>query len=137
MNRSLCTVLAVVVFATGLSLTGCGPSKEERIVMEQFNQLPELIEKGLYVKTLERFEGDEGKVFIVEAEMVNDEGVAIGKLRSERVEGFGTRKPRFQWYETPGVSEEWDWEKYRKTSGDRRRRGNRNRDDQKNEGQAE
>ena len=130
MNKIMQVVLTVVLGFTGISLTGCGPSAEERTVMNQFNQLPELIEKGLYVKNLDRFEGDEDKVFIVEAELVNEEGVVVGRLRSERVEGFGTRKPRIMMYETPGVSEEWDWDKYKEQNGGRRRGRGRNRDNE-------
>ena len=128
MNRSLCAMLAVVVLAAGFSLTGCGPSAEERTAIDQLNQFKELIEKGLYVKKLARFEANEDKVFIVEAEVVNEEGVAVGILRSERVEGFGTGKPRILMYETPGVSEEWDWDKYWEQNGGRRRGRGRNRD---------
>ncbi|HDP34231.1 MAG TPA: hypothetical protein ENN29_03875 [Candidatus Hydrogenedentes bacterium] len=105
MKRVVCVSIALTLVA--FTFTGCGPSVEERTVLDQFNQLPELIEKGGYVKSFERFEGQKEKVFIIEAEIVNDEDVPIGRLRSERVEGFGTRKPRIQWYETPGVREEW------------------------------
>ncbi|MCK5862317.1 MAG: hypothetical protein KAH38_07520 [Candidatus Hydrogenedentes bacterium] len=107
MNRNRYTAVALVLFVAGFSLTGCGPSKEELTVMDQFNQLEELILKGGYVKKLNRFEDQGEKVFVVEAEIVDEDGVAIGRLRGRRVEGFGTRKPRIQWYETPGVSEEW------------------------------
>ena len=65
-------------------------------------------------------EGQEEKVFVVEAQIVNEEGIAIGRLRSERVEGFGTGKPRIQWYKTPGVVEEWDWERFRGRRGEGR-----------------
>lgn len=133
MNKSMMMVFMVVLVLTGFSLTGCGPSAEERTVMKQFNQLPELIEKGLYVKTLERFEEEDSKVFIVEAELVDEDGVVLGRLRSERVEGFGTRKPRIMMYDTPGVSEEWDWDKYREQNGGRRRGRGRNRDKQQEE----
>lgn len=137
MSKSTLMALSVVLVFTSISFMGCGPSKEERIVMEQFNQLPELIEKGLYVKKIDRFEGDEDKVFVVEAELVNEEGVAVGMLRSERVEGFGTRKPRILMYETPGVSEEWDWDKYWEQNGGRRRGRGRNRDNQTEEKKAD
>lgn len=121
MNRVICVLAVFWMVAIGLA--GCGPSQEERTVLNQFNQLPELIEKGGYVKEFERFEGQEEKVFVVEAQIVNEEGIAIGRLRSERVEGFGTRKPRIQWYKTPGVVEEWDWERFRGRRGEGRRGG--------------
>jgi len=138
MKKSIMMAFMVVLVVAGLSLTGCGPSAEERTVMKQFNQLPELIEKGLYVKKIEHFEGGEEKVFEVEAELVNEEGVVVGRLKSERVEGFGTRKPRILMYTTPGVSEEWNWEKYWEQNGGRRggrggrgRGGDRNRQEEK------
>ena len=134
MNKSIVMAFMVVLVVAGLSLTGCGPSAEERTVMKQFNQLPELIEKGLYVKKIDRFEGNEDKVFEVEAELVNEEGVAVGRVFSQRVEGFGTRKPRILMYETPGVSEEWDWDKYWEQNGGRRRgRGGRGRGGDRNQ----
>ncbi len=105
MNRTVWTAATVALVFT---LMGCGPSAEERKVIEQFNQHEELILKGGYVKELERFEGRDDRVFIVEAEIVDEEGTPIGRLRSERVEGFGTARPRIQWYETPGVREEWN-----------------------------
>ncbi len=107
MNRTVRMMVMIAGVGVALVMAGCGPSAEERIVIEQFNQLEELIVKGGYVRELERFEGRDDRVFIVEAEIVNEEGLPIGRLRSERVEGFGTGRPRIQWYETPGVSEEW------------------------------
>ena len=49
MTRSVCVLCLLAVTVMILCVTGCGPSAEERTVMKQFNQLPELIEKGLYV----------------------------------------------------------------------------------------
>jgi hypothetical protein len=133
MDMPMRVALTVALVFTGISLTGCGPSAEERTAMNQLNQFPELIEKGLYVKKLDRFESDEDKVFVVEAQVVNAEGVAVGILRSERVEGFGTSKPRILMYKTPGVAEEWDWDKYWEQNGGRRRGRDRNRDNQTEE----
>ena len=131
MNRSVYVVVAVLFAVISFSLTGCGPSKEESTVMDHLNNHPELIKKGGYVKKLDRFEGQDGKVFRVEAEIVDKEGVAIGRLRSERVEGFGTSKPRIQWYETPGVSEEWkEPERGQGRRGQRRPGGDQRRQNQ-------
>ena len=88
-------------------LVGCGPSEEERKAMQTFNDLDELIAHGGYVKKFERFESRPDKVFVIEAEIVDADDVPLGLLRSERVEGFGTARPRIQWYKTPGVREEW------------------------------
>lgn len=135
MSRNICVLYVISITAMTLCFAGCGPSAEERTVIKQFNQLPELIEKGLYVKKIDSFVADEGKVFEVDAELVNEEGIAVGRVKSERVEGFGTRKPRILMYETPGVSEEWDWDKYWEQNPGRRRGGGRRGGDQQNKTQ--
>lgn len=56
--------------------------------------------------------------------------MAIGRIRSLRVEGFGTMKPRVMWYKTPGVSEE------QPQRGDRGRRGEGRRGDFRDRGGA-
>lgn len=117
MKRIIWAGIAAVAFA---ALSGCGPSEEERKAMAVFNDLEEMVEHGGYVKEFSRFEQRPDKVFIVEAEIVDAEGVPLGLLRSERVEGFGTRRPRIQWYKTPGVREEWTMPEHR-----RGRRGGR------------
>ncbi len=89
------------------SLAGCGPSQDEKQAMAVFNNLEALIERGGYVKEFQRFEKGEENVFEIEAEIVDENGVPLGLLRSTRVEGLMTRKPRIHWYTTPGVREEW------------------------------
>jgi len=111
MKRIALVGSAVVLLAI---LSGCGPSEEERKAMAVFNDLDEMVEHGGYVKEFTRFEQRPDKVFIVEAEIVDGEGVPLGLLRSERVEGFGTRRPRIQWYKTPGVREEWNMPEHRR-----------------------
>ncbi|HNZ49398.1 MAG TPA: hypothetical protein PLZ53_05300 [Candidatus Hydrogenedentes bacterium] len=91
-----------------LLLSGCGPSSEEKQVMAQFNAMDELIQRGGYIKSLEKFEKRDDRTFSIEAEIVDANGVPLGRLRSERVEGFATAKPRIQWYKTPGEREEWN-----------------------------
>lgn len=113
-----------------LLLSGCGPSVEEKKAMDTFNAMDELIQKGGYVKKFDRFEERGDRVFIIEAEIVDEKGVALGRLRSERVEGFGTARPRIQWYQTPGEPEEW-------TAPERgRRRGGQGREGGRPEGGA-
>jgi hypothetical protein len=87
----------------------CGPSEEDKQLLTTLNNLEELVQKGGYVKTVtsEREEGDGDDVYRFNAEIVDEKGVALGKLRGGRVEGFGTMKPRFLWYKTPGVPEDW------------------------------
>jgi hypothetical protein len=118
----LCTVLGLVA---ALGFAGCGPTAEERKILDMLNQQPEIVERGGRVESFEIRErrprgGDdaareerredrraEGGFYGFEAEIVDANGVAIGRLRSQRVEGFGTMKPRIKWYEKPGVPEDW------------------------------
>ena len=100
---------------TGLIMFGmfgpesCGPSEEDRQLLGVVNGLEEVVQKGGHIKTVtsERGQDDEGNFYRYEAEILNEQGVAIGKLRGRRVEGFGTMKPRILWYKTPGVPEEF------------------------------
>jgi hypothetical protein len=87
----------------------CGPSEEDKQLLTTLNNLEELVQKGGYVKTVtsEREDGEGDDVYRFNAEIVDEKGVALGKLRGGRVEGFGTMKPRFLWYKTPGVPEDW------------------------------
>lgn len=147
-RHALSPVLALALAAAMLPLSGCGPSAEERKIIEALNKQPELLERGGRVKKVEVREGGwgggprqgggrggearggggrgerqvgdaaprperpggapaRGGFYGIEAEIVDAKGVAIGRLRSQRVEGFGTMKPRIKWYATPGVPEEW------------------------------
>lgn len=105
MRRMALTGIAALLL---LAVSGCGPSEEENKAMAVFNDLEEMVEHGGYVKEFARFEQRPDKVFVIEAEIVDAGGVPLGLLRSERVEGFGTRRPRIQWYKSPGVREEWN-----------------------------
>jgi hypothetical protein len=98
-------------------VAGCGPSVEERKAMQAFNDLEVMIEHGGYVKKFDKFENNDEKVFEIEAEILDANDVPIGRLRSERVEGFGTMRPRIQWYKTPGVREEWVQQPRRRGQG--------------------
>jgi hypothetical protein len=104
---------------------GCGPSADEKKALETFNALEELIQKGGYVKKLDKFEQRSDRVFVIEAEIVDEKGVALGRLRSERIEGFATAKPRIQWYKTPGEPEEWAAPQWRGRRDGQGRGGNR------------
>ena len=109
------TVSVVALLASGLLLfvmfgpEGCGPSEEEQRILDTLNTMDALIQKGGYVKEAAiDYEEDRGPgVYRYDAEIVDKDGVAIGRLRGGRVEGFGTMKPRIKWYETPGVPEDW------------------------------
>jgi len=87
----------------------CGPSQEDAKIRAVVEGNEEIVQKGGHIKelTTERGKDDDGNFYRYEAEIVNDQGVAIGKLRGRRVEGFGTMKPRILWYKTPGVPEEF------------------------------
>jgi hypothetical protein len=99
-------ISGVVIFSM-YGPKGCGADEENALLLTQLNQLPEVVEKGGSVKAVTR-EGDaDADVYRYEAQIINRDGVAIGRLRGGRVAGFGTMAPRFQWYATPGVEEEW------------------------------
>ncbi len=99
---------ALFLFAT-YGPEGCGASEEEERILAAINNLPEITEKDGRVKKIEVTEGEGGgdNVYRYEADILNKDGAAIGRLRGGRVEGFATMKPRFLWYKTPGVPEEW------------------------------
>ncbi|HOM49175.1 MAG TPA: hypothetical protein PK491_11720, partial [Candidatus Hydrogenedentes bacterium] len=65
-----------------LLLSGCGPSSEEKQVMAQFNAMDELIQRGGYIKSLEKFEKRDDRTFSIEAEIVDANGVPLGTLGS-------------------------------------------------------
>jgi uncharacterized membrane protein YgcG len=105
---------------TGIAFTGlvmfamfgpesCGPSEEDKQIRAVVDNIDEIAQKGGHVKTVttERGKDNDGNFYRFEAEIFNEQNVAIGKLRGRRVEGFGTMKPRILWYKTPGVPEEF------------------------------
>ncbi len=97
-----------VVFFAMFGPEGCGTPEDERQVLRVLNNLPEIAEKGGHVKAIARDEDDEDDtVYGYEAQILNSDGVPIGRLRGGRVEGFGMRTPRILWYKTPGEIEEW------------------------------
>lgn len=90
------------------------------ILVGTLNALPAIVERGGRIRSVDRETDDDGHddVYRYEAEIFNQEGLAIGRLRGGRVEGFGTMEPRIHWYKTPGVPEEMP---------ERARRGRRSR----------
>ncbi len=112
-------ILKIVFSLTGIAFTGlvmfamfgpdhCGPSEEDKQLLTTLNNIDEVVQKGGYIKTVTTERGKDGHddFYRFQAEIVDEKGVAIGKLRGGRVEGFGTMKPRILWYKTPGVPEE-------------------------------
>lgn len=97
---------AVVAFAM-FGPESCGMSEEERQILITLNSLEEVASKGGRIERVTRASDGEAGVYRYEAEILNAEGTAIGRLRGGRVEGFGTMRPRILWYETPGVPEDW------------------------------
>lgn len=113
-NKLIFSIVALaasgVVFFGMFGPEGCGPSEEDQRILSVLNSLDEITAKGGHVNAIStaQREGDDDKdVYRYEAEVLNQEGVSIGKLRGGRVEGFGTMKPHILWYKTPGVPEEW------------------------------
>lgn len=86
---------------------GCGPSEEARRIRSTLNNLDAIRSKNAHVEslTLKRRKNDDS-VYRYKAEIVNQDGEAIGRLRGRRVEGFGTVKPRIKWYDSPRAPDE-------------------------------
>jgi hypothetical protein len=103
------TASAIVLFAV-FGPEGCSASDEQQRLLATLNKLDAVVEKAGHVERVATLSSDNGgnNVYRYEADIVNNDGVAIGRLRGQRVEGFGTMKPRIKWYKTPGVPEEWD-----------------------------
>lgn len=129
--------LAASAFLIGIRFfpEGCGPSEDEVQLLKALNSVDEIVQRGGHVNEVTRVEDDqwrdrrpqggtearpgpeapdrqgdrdrEDSVYRFEAEIYDAQGVAIGRLRGGRIEGFGTMTPRIQWYKTPGVPEEW------------------------------
>jgi hypothetical protein len=95
-----------VAFFAMFGPEGCGMSEDERQLLMTLNSLDEIADKGARVERVTRTSDGDAGVYRYEAEIFNRDGVAIGRLRGGRVEGFGTMRPRFLWYEAPGVPEE-------------------------------
>lgn len=102
-----------LVFIGMFGPEGCGPSEDERQLLATLNSLEQVLERGGHVKTVTRVkrndedDDDRENVYRFEAEILDQNDVAIGRVRGGRVEGFGTMRPRFLWYKTPGVPEDW------------------------------
>ncbi len=99
---------AMVMFAM-FGPESCGPNEEDLQLKATVDNIDEIVQKGGHVKTIttERAKDNDGNFYRYEADILNEQNVAIGKLRGRRVEGFGTMKPRILWYKTPGVPEEF------------------------------
>lgn len=122
---SIALLLSAAVLFAMYGPQSCGPDKEELQLLKTLNALDEVAEHQGVIKTvdLQREPGEEDDVYRYEAQIENLDGVPIGRLRGGRVAGFGTLKPHFKWYQTPGVIEEFE---PRQRDGNRRR----NRQDQ-------
>jgi len=102
-------------------LAACGPSEEEQYILDAVNNAPEIQAKGGHIEDLvlgnsrdkerekEREKADDkhkqkkrpergNQDQRFEAEILDNDGKPIGKVRGFRVEGFGTRLGRIEWY---------------------------------------
>jgi len=106
-----CAALAVsgVVLFSMYGPEGCGVSEEQERVLAGVNTIPDIVDRNGHVEsvTLDRSEGHGDNVYRFDGEVLDNDGVAIGRVRGGRVEGFGTMRPHVMWYKTPGVPEEW------------------------------
>jgi hypothetical protein len=136
MRKGWVGLAVLALLAVGACLYGCGPSAEERTVIEVVNNQDVLTQRDAHVKRvtfLKNDPGDKKKSHMLryEAEVFDTDGKSIGRLRGQRVEGFGTMRPRVQWYQTPGKSEPWDEQRANAEREERRRQRQQQRDQQK------
>lgn len=95
-----CLALAAIA-ALG---TGCGGDIEEKRAAHNLNEHPEIVARGGHVEKVELREGRAG-TFPFEAEILSVNKSPIGVVRGVRVEGFGTRIHRIQWFDEDGNPE--------------------------------
>jgi hypothetical protein len=107
---SLALLFSAAVLFAMYGPQSCGPNKEEEQLLKTLNALDELVEHQGVIRTvdMQREPGEGDDVYHYEAQIENLDGVPIGRLRGGRVAGFGTLKPHFKWYATPGVIEEFE-----------------------------
>lgn len=94
--RNGLTVLLCLIIA-GVLLAACGPSKEARLTAENLSRLDALGERGAQVGKVVFMEKRRGAQPF-EAEILNAAKQPIGRIRGARVEGFGTRVHRIEWF---------------------------------------
>ncbi|HEX73186.1 MAG TPA: hypothetical protein ENN65_07720 [Candidatus Hydrogenedentes bacterium] len=95
--RTILPLLAIML-AAGALLAACGPSKEARLTAENLGQLNVIAERGAQIGTVAFMEQRRGGVLPFEAEILDANKRLIGRIRGARVEGFGTRIHRIEWF---------------------------------------
>ena len=128
------------IFLVGLMATvvwGCGPSKEERKVIEALNQTQELIDRNAYVFDVKLDTDSEEAVFRFEAELVDPDGNPIGKISGRRVENFGTIIRHRVWYDEVDPDEVKDMREWESKEREKRRERWRQRREERTRRRAE
>lgn len=110
--RHCMTPLLIAAVCMAL-LAACGPPEEQQHILDAVNNAPELKEKSGHIEKItfgesKRKDQDKDKNKRrpdhdnqdqrFEAEILDNDGNPIGKVRGFRVEGFGTRIGRVEWY---------------------------------------
>jgi len=98
-----CAVAALMAAAI---VCGCWPAKEKHKLIKNLNESPKIAERGGRVREIEVGEApDKDALAPFVAEVYDGDGNAIGKVRGDRVEGFGTIVRSYVWYDEPGWEE--------------------------------
>lgn len=110
MNRNKwAAVIGVVIvsgFAVGAVILSLEPSQEERNIIHAVNNQQKVIDRNGHIKKVrlgvvppghEDHDHEEHGVTRFEAEVLNEDGVPIGKVVGRRIEGFGTAGLRYYW----------------------------------------
>ena len=108
------TVISVVLALTA----GCGGRKEKRRIIKAVNRHKVVAERDGHVKGVtihEALDKDANSPFV--AEIYDEDGNPIGKVRGNRIEGFGTIVRSYVWYDEPG----WEEKEARLAAEDERR----------------
>ncbi len=95
--------LLTIILVAGALLAACGPSKEARLTAENLSQLKTITDRGARIGTVRFMEQRRGGVLPFEAEILDAEKKPIGRIRGARVEGFGTRVHRIEWFSQESV----------------------------------
>lgn len=113
-----CTILLVLSSAM---VYGCGPSKEERKVIEALNKTKELADREAYVLDVDLDTDSDDAVFRFEAEVLDKDGDPIGKISGRRVENFGTVIAHRAWYDEVDPEEVKDMRAWERKEREKRR----------------
>lgn len=77
------------------------PSQEERNIINAVNNQQRVIDHNGHIEKVSLEDADDEGIMRFEAEILNESGVPIGKVRGRRIEGFGTIGLRYEFEGEP------------------------------------